>query len=285
MRRVLAVLALSTLCVPERARADDATELARARQLASLLGLERRIESVAEATPPRDLSEALARTSAIDDAIVALSRAQLAIDATRARLLHEEHQARTAHELIQKRYEDSVERWSLAAVLAGSGTAIVGSGMQLGNSTDGRWGDGVAIAGSVVAAAFSIVALAKHNVGVVQGPIESSLLAPLLGCAPAPGSGYPDWIWGYLDQPLAGASQSIRSELLEKWAREGRIPRAGVRGDDARLRHLCQPVGAGRRIDGDLLAQRANMLADVRERLVGVGVDLDLLWRELRARR
>jgi len=285
MRGALIVLAACVLVAPRGARGDAATDRARAHQLVSLLGLESQLEELTKAAPPTTLQESIARANARDDIFVALSRAGLDVDETRARLQHEEYEAKTAHDLIQRRYEDSVERWSIAAVLVGSGSTVVGTGMQYGNETVAQWGDGVAIAGAVVAAAFSVVALARHNIGSVSASIETNLLGPLFDCPPSPRSTYPDWLWRYLDTPLPGASRSIRHELLDKWGREGRLPRVALAANDRRVHHLCAPIHVRRRIDADLLDDRADMLADVRERLAGLSGDLGLVWGELRPRR
>jgi hypothetical protein len=280
------VLGLVLSCVAlTRAGADESTDAARARQLAAVLDLEPQIDRILHAPPPVTVEDSITRLNAIAEAMVALSRAGLDLEATIARLRHEEFEAKNAHDLIETRYQDSVTRWNIAAVLVGNGASIVGSGMQFGNDTVAKWGDGVVILGSAVAAAFSIVALVKRDVGPLPAPIETNMLAPLFDLPPTARSRYPAWIWRYLDTPLAGASGSIRHELVDKWAREGKLPRADLRRAAPRLTLLCAPLHVARRIDADALDNRADMLADVRDRLAGLSVDLELLWREIHALR
>jgi hypothetical protein len=157
--------------------------------------------------------------------------------------------------------------------------------MQFGNDTVAKWGDGIVVVGSAVAAAFSIVALVKRDIGPLPAAIETNLLAPLFDRTPTARSRYPDWIWRYLDTPLAGAAGSIRRELVDKWTREGRLPHGDARATARRLSLLCEPLRTAHRIDADILDDRADMLADVRERIAGLSIDLDLLWREVHALR
>ena len=117
MRCALVVLALYGLASPRAARGDVATDQMRARQLASFLGLASQIDEIVKAPRATTVEEAIVRSDARDDVVVALSRAGLELEAVRARLLHEEYQAKTAHDIIERGYQDSVGRWSIAAVL------------------------------------------------------------------------------------------------------------------------------------------------------------------------
>jgi hypothetical protein len=282
-----AAVALLAIVWAGALRADPAVsvEEARARQLAGVLRLEPHLERLMQATPPGSLETTLAQLTAVEHAIVALSRAALTLDATLARLEHEELAAKSAHDLLEARHQDSVTRLNIAAIIVGNGVTIVGAGLELGNDTVAKWGNGVTCVGAAVAATFSIVALAKRDVGALPLAIETNMLASLLGRTPTARSGYADWIWRYLDTPLAGATSSIRGQLLDKWRREGRLPRAGGRPDERRLALLAEPLSVARRLDAVVLDDRADMLADVRERLAGLSVDLELLWREVQAHR
>jgi hypothetical protein len=269
------------------ARADppDTAETARARQLAHLLGLEPQIDRILHATPPVTAADSIAHLNAIELAIIDLSRAALTVEATLSRLEHEELESKNAYDNLDTRHLDSVTRWNIGAVLVGNGFTIVGTGMQFGNDTVAKAGDWVSIGGSVLAAAFSVVALVKHDVGPLHLSIETNMLAPFLDRQPNAASRYADWIWRYLDSPLPGARGSVREQLLEKWARERRLPTGHKRADKRRLEVLAEPLRAATRVDADMLDDRADMLADVRERLAGLSVDLELLWREVHGRR
>ncbi len=277
------MLALACLAVPLGVDADEATDAARARQLATILGIEQHIDALLGAAPPVTLEDSIAHLGAVERAIIGLSRAALDVDATLARLQHEEFEAKNAHDLIEAHHEDAVARWNIAAVLVGNGVTIIGSGMQFSSDTVAKWGDGVIIAGSVAAAAFSIVALVRRDAGPLPAAIETNLLAPLFDRPPTERSRYPAWIWRYLDTPLVGAPGSIRRQLIDKWTREGRLPTGDAAARERRLRLLCEPLLHARRIDAVTLDDRADMLADVRERLAGLSVDLDLLWRQVHA--
>jgi hypothetical protein len=266
------------------ARAEGVNE-ERARQLARVLDIEPQLETVLRAAPPQNVEEGLAHLNAIEQAVIELSRAALAVDATLARLQHEEFQAKNAHDLLQARHDGAVERWNIAAILVGNGVAITGSAMQFGSDRVAQAGDWVTIGGSALAAVFGVIALVKHDVGRLPQAFETNLLAPLLGRPANPASHYADWIWRYLDTPLAGAQGSIREQLIQKWTREHRLPSGHSRADDRKLAILTRPLVATTRVDADALDDRADMLADVRERLAGLSGDLELLWREVRARR
>jgi hypothetical protein len=280
VRRAIALLAL--LCATSAA-ADPltATEEARARQLAYLLGIEPQIDLLVEAPPPTNTAEAIARLNAVELAIVDLSRAALTVDSTVARLQHEEVQAKNAYDFLETRHEDSVTRWNIGAILMGNGVAVVGTAMQFGNDTVAKAGDWVVIGGSALAAAFSIVALIKHDVGAPPLPIETNLLAAFFD-RPATGrSRYADWIWRYLDTPLPGAKGSIRAELIEKWTNEKRVPPSKDHRYEKKIDALTRPLTKAKRVDADVIDDRADMLADVRERLGSLSVDIELLWRQV----
>jgi hypothetical protein len=282
-----AALVLLVICGAGTIRADplEGTDAARARQLARILRIEPQIDVIVQATPPTTLEESIAHLRALEEAIIELSRASLTVDATLSRLRHEELEAKNAHDILQSRHDDSVDRWNIGAILIGNGVSIVGSGMQFGNDTVAKAGDAVTIAGSAVAAVFSVVALAKREVGRMPHSIETNMLAPFFDRPATARSRYADWIWRYLDSPLPGAKGSIRQELVEKWTREHRLPSPPA-ADTRRLDLLTKPIRAAiRRVDADVLDSRADMLADVRERLSSFSVDLELVWREVQARR
>jgi hypothetical protein len=48
---------------------------------------------------------------------------------------------------------------------------------------------------------------------------------------------------------------------------------------------LTEPLRSARRVDAAVLDTRADMLADVRERLAELSADLELLWRDVQPRR
>jgi hypothetical protein len=250
-----------------------------------VLRLGPQIDRLLHERPSETPAEMMAHLSEVELAIVELSRAALVLDATLARIEHEELAAKNAHDLLEAHHDDSVTRWNIAAILVGNGASIIGTGMQFGNNTVTKWGDGVSVVGAAVAAGFSIVALAKRDAGPLPLAIETNLLGPLLERTPTARSRYADWIWRYLDTPVVGTSSSIRRQLLDKWRREGRLPGPGDRRDERHLALLGEPLPAAHRIDSRILDDRADMLADVRERLASLSVDLELLWREVQAKR
>ncbi len=284
MRRAIVLLALHGAAT---ARADplQGADAERARQLARILEIDPQIEFIRRAPPPTTAEESIARLNTVEQAIIELSRAGLAVDATLARLQHEEFEAKNAHDYLQSRLKDSLTRWNLAAVLIGNGVSIVGEGMQFGNETVAKIGDLVTIAGSAVAAAFSIVALVKRNVGPLPMSIETNLLAPFFDRPSTSRSRYPDWLWRYLDTPLPGEKGSIRQQLIEKWTLEQRLPRANREGDSRRIDLLTKPLTKADRVDAAVLDDRDDMLADVRERVASLSVELEILWSEVHARR
>jgi hypothetical protein len=284
--KTVAVLLVAVSCATV-ARADPGEEAdaARARDLAAVLGLAPLLERIVHAKPPASPEESLARVSAVEQAIVALSRAGLTLDAMLARLQREEFAAENAYDVLEDRHEDSLTRWNIAAILVGNGVSIAGTAMQFGNIDVANAGNGLVITGSTVAAAFSIFALVKHEAGPLPLSIDTNLLAPLLDRPATARSRYPDCIWRYLDTKLAGSSTSIRRELIDRWTREGKLPPKGAPEAERRLTLLSAPLRAPGRVDADALDDRASMLADVRERLASLSVDLDLVWHQVHAQR
>jgi hypothetical protein len=252
----------------------SSTESVRTEQLIEVLRLRPLVDRILHAAPPATPEAATGQLNVIEETMIELSRAALTLSATLARLEREESELRSAHDIVRGRHEDSVTRWNIAAVLVGNGIAIAGTAMQFGEEKAQRAGDAVTITGSTLAAAFSVVALLKGGSGRLPHPVETNLLAAFFDRPATPSSKYPDWIWRYLDTPLGGA-KSIRRELVDNWIREGRSTADWV----------TEPLGRGQSVDGKVLADRAEMLADVRTRLASVNVDLELIWREVHEQR
>jgi len=148
------------------------------------------------------------------------------VDGVMSRLARERTESSSAHDFLENRHQRSVTTWNIAAVMVGSGMTIVGASLQFGNESLQDAGVVVTISGALAAAAFSVVALVEKNEDRPPYPIESSLLARILGRPPVPGSDYPEPVWRYLDRALPGEGASIRQRLVDKWIREGRIARA-----------------------------------------------------------
>jgi hypothetical protein len=257
---------------------------ARSRQIAVILGLESFLERVESAPSGTRLEDRLDRLQLRDEMLSELQRLSFLIDATVARIEQEHSAAAGARSFLEGGYTRAVTNWNIAAVLVGNGLAIVGTALQFDGSAQAFAGDGVVLGGAAIATAFSIVALTRKDQGRTPHAIETNFLSALLGRTPTPDSVLPAPVLRYLEVPLAGEPGSLRSQLMEQWMRRGSIPRTESRERRQKIDLLTRPLWRREVVSADVLADRAEMLADLRSRVAGMHVDLQRLMREVRAR-
>jgi hypothetical protein len=277
VRGALLILAVSIAAAEEPA--------ARSRQIAAILGLEPVIERIESAPAGGGLEAILERLELRDDTLAELQHVDLLISVALALIDQEQSAAASAQSIIAERHDHSVASWNIAALIVGNVTSIVGSAMQFDGTRMSFAGDGIILGGAAVATAFSIVALSRHNRGRPPHPIKTNVLAPLLGRVPNADSTLPEPVWKYLDTPLAGAPTSLRNQLIQDWQRRGNISLDDSPSARRRIDLLTRPLSAHEVIHADVLDDRAVMLADLHGRVAAMHVDMELLIREVRARR
>jgi hypothetical protein len=273
---VVAAAVAVTEPAPER-------QAARLDQLAGIFEVQPVVARLQHAAPGAGVEDRLERIQLRQDALSELDRVALMIDATLARLEREQDATINARNTLTARHARTVVTWSIAATLAGSGTAIIATSLQFEGTIEGRVGNGLAIGGSALALSFSIVALTRKNRGTPPYAIETNLLAQLLGRAPTPESTLPDPVWRYLDTTLSGAAASLRSQLLAAWVEEGSLPAAPSASRARTIDLLTRPISARESIAADVLSTRAHMLADLRARVALMKIDLQALVTHVRA--
>lgn len=279
--------ALVLLLISPLARAGEVapvTASARARQLAAILEMKPMIDRLLDASAPPGASEAGDLEPLRRQALDQLGSTSLLVERTLMSLQREQFESSGVHDYLAERHEGSTTAFSIAALLIGNGVGIVGSALQFDGVTQGMVGDGLIIAGALISTALGIVALARHGRAAPPYPIETNFLARLLGRAPPPDGGLPEPVWRYLDTPFAGEVGSARSQLVEKWEREGRISFAPSVKDRRRLALLSSPISRRDSIADDVLDDRAGMLADLYSRVAAMRVDVETLIRDLRGR-
>jgi hypothetical protein len=260
---------------------DPAAE--RARQVATILGLQALLES-SEAAPSTDKStETLARMRQRVDALLAIERVSLQIDGALARLEREQFAAANARDVLNNHSTRAATNWNIAAVLIGSGTNVIGTGLEFGDQAEIQAGYGVIIGGAALAAAFGIVALAQKSQGRPPYSIETNYLARLLGRSPTPRSELPEAVWRYLDTPLVGEPGSYRSQLVDRFIHEGSLSQVPTAAAQRKIDFLTKPISRGELVPTDVLDTRVNMLDDLRSRVAAMKLDLELLTRHLKA--
>jgi hypothetical protein len=98
-------------------------------------------------------------------------------------------------------------------------------------------------------------------------------------------SAYPDDTWSYLNGASTGApsGSSIREHLLAERRNAGRVPldsnKSGVK-----IALLTGTDASDKKLNMDLLSERAAMLSDVRDEVSAMKRDLAQILREIRAR-
>ncbi|MCU1281209.1 MAG: hypothetical protein JWM53_4755 [bacterium] len=230
-----------------------------------------------------NIEERLERMRVREDAFSELDRIALMIDATLARIEREQFATANARNTLNARHERSVVTWSIAATLTGSGVSVVATSLQFSGTTQARIGNGLAIGGAALAAAFSIVALTRKNRSTPPYAIETNFLAQPLGRTPTPDSRLPDPVWSFLDTTLVGERGSFRSQLVDGWLKERSISLASSAQAQRTIDLLTSPISPQQSVPAEVLSSRANMLADLSERIAEMKIELESLVRQVRA--
>jgi hypothetical protein len=272
--------AVAAMAVTEPAPERQA---ARLEQLAGIFEVQPLLARLEHAATGTGVEDRLERMELRQDALSELDRIALMIDATLARLERERYVTINARNTLTARHARTVVTWSIAATLAGSGTAILATALQFEGTIEGRVGNGLAIGGSALALSFSIVALTRKNRGTPPYAIETNLLAQLFGRTPTSASTLPDPVWRYLDMTLSGQATSLRSQLLAAWREEGSLPASPSESRARTIDLLTRPISARESIAADVLTTRAHMLADLSARVALMKVDLQALVSHVRA--
>ena len=253
--------------------------------MAAILELDPILSRIEQAPAGGGLDAVVARLELRDDILAELQRIALLVDASIAQLDQERTAVAGAQAFVASGYARRVTGWNVAALIVGNSTTIIGTAMQFDGTTQAYAGDAIILGGAAAATACSIVALTRKSQAGVPHAVATNYLAPLFGEKPTADSVLPAPVWRYLDTPLAGEPASLRSQLLERWARRGTVPRDRSPAALSKIGLLTRPLSARQVVSAEVLDDRAEMLADLRARVAGMRVDVQLLVRYVRGKR
>jgi hypothetical protein len=220
---------------------------------------------------PPDSSEAV---TARQDLLAILLNLSLEIDSVVAQIVEERTHVDEVWHFLERRQNRAVLATQAGAIVLGAGLGVVASSTQFSNDTIVRTGQGFAVGASVLALGFGIAGLVVGHRGGAPIEVQLTMLAPILGRTPAPGSEYPSNVWACME--------SWRKELVSEWIRVGRIsPDSKSKAAQRKIEVLTTPIGRGQKLGIEGLEDRAAMLADVHARLMRMKRELATLTRTL----
>jgi hypothetical protein len=247
--------------LPPAPHPDVAPNAERVKQVIGLLHSSRLADELLSEGPPTDLSTRLHRDELEEGGLAILGRHILEVDSVVASLLEEQHDVVEARLALQTQQTNTTTRYSIVAIVLGGGLGLVGTSMQLSDTT-AKPGDIVGAAGGAASVLFGMMALHAGTTVRMPGEVRTGMLARLLDRTTAEGSNWPPEMWAYMTTPLAGQNGSYQHQLLERWTKKGRISLAGSARARAKIDRLTSPLAAGQTVDLDELADRAAMLVD-----------------------
>src|SRR5262249_28758342 len=145
---------------------------ARIDELARIFDVQPLLERLQHLPSAGTVEDRLERMQIREDAISELDRIRLTIDAVLARIEQEQYATTNARNTLTARHARTVVTLSIAATLAGSGTAVAATALQFESTTEARIGNGLAIGGSALATILSCIALTRKNRGTPPHAID-----------------------------------------------------------------------------------------------------------------
>ena len=188
--------------------------------------------------------------------------------------------------ILLARRQRALGTTNLATLALSTGLGAVSGLLQFSDTTKGA-GNVIGFAAGGVSTLLSFHSLRQQHSGSRPDWVLPSMLAPFFRQPPERGE-YPADIWAYLNGVPAGAPDvviSIREQLLAQWRLAGRYPPADSAEPKSKIALLTSRDAADKKLTMDLLAERAAMLADVREQVSMVKRVLAEVLREIRMSR
>lgn len=207
----------------------------------------------------------LALHQQITEAVVVAS---LDIDGVLAKIDDERAEIMELRRRLSLRRNRNIGLLSMANIITGTGSGIIGTAMQFNNRTSIP-GDAVGVAGGVAGVFLSILGLDAHA-GEGSLGAAPSMLGPLLEGKTSGHSAYPHDFWAYLNTPPASNSrdsESPRQELIDNWVREKQIGQPGAPSSQKKINLLTSKLNDRKRMSLKVLTDRNLMLLELSARV------------------
>jgi len=259
-----------------------ASEVARLIGVAPLLEQFERLPKPEQAGVGGAMSpEALALRQRITEGVLGAS---LEVDGVFAELDSEIAQTNEIRTFLESRRDHAIGINALSNIVSGGGLGIVGSALQIGESTN-KLGNAVGVAAGSVATVLSVLGLRQQHGGHHTLGIAPNMLAKIFDRQPEFHSDYPDEVWTYLNAtpPNGSGTETRRAHLIKRWTELGRIDPIETPRGRQKVQFLTSSVSARRALTIDLLADRAAMLSDVRATVSLMKRDLSKLMLAMKS--
>jgi hypothetical protein len=157
--------------------------------------------------------------------------------------------------------------------------------LQFSNTTKNA-GNVIGFAAGGLSTLLSFHSLRQQHSGTRPAWILPSMLAPFFSETQEQ-SVYPAGAWAYLNTAPEGTASraSRREQLVEEWRRAGRFPPLDSPQAKPKIALLTSMDAADKKLNMDLLSERAAMLADVRDEVAVMKRVLADILREIRVSR
>jgi hypothetical protein len=185
---------------------------------------------------------------------------------------------------LETRRDRAIGINTIANIVAGGVTGVVGTALQFKNST-ANLGNGIGVAGAGVSTFLSLIGLRQQHGGQKALGVAPNLLAKLFDKKPEFHSDYPEEVWTYLNAvpPAEPGTETRRALLIKRWTELGRIESTETAKGNRKIELLTSSVSQQRSLTIDLLTDRAAMLEDVRAQVSLMKRDLSKLMLALRS--
>ncbi len=235
-------------------------------QTARIIGVDPLLARLSSLSAAKDVTasalslEELSLHQQITEAVVVAS---LDVDSVINQIDNERAQIVELQSILLARRQRALGTANLATLALSAGLGAVSGVLQFSETTKGA-GNAVGFAAGGISTLLSFHSLRQQHSGSRPGWVLAKMLAPFFS---EEHSDYPADTWAFLNSPPAGAaSQSSRREqLLEEWRLAGRFPPLDSPQSGPKIALLTATDAADKKLNMDLLSERAAMIADVRD--------------------
>ncbi len=254
-------------------------------QTARIIGVEpllARLSALTSAKDPTDTSMSLEELSLHQQITEAVVVASLDADSVMDQIDNERAQIVELQSILLARRQRAIGTTNLATLALSTGLGALSGVLQFSDTTKGA-GNAIGFAAGGLSTLLSFHSLRQQRSGSRPAWILPSMLAPFFS-EPRERRVYPAEVWAYLNSaPEGSASEASRREqLLSQWRKAGRFPPLGSPQSTLRIALLTGTDAADKRLNMDLLSERAAMLADVSDEVAGMKRVLGGMLREIR---
>lgn len=256
-------------------------------QVARIIGVDSDIARLSELAADENLNsgsttslEELTLRQRITEGVVVAS---LDVDSVLGEIDYEREQIVELRSILRARRDRAIGSTNVAVLAAGTGLGIVGGLLQFSKVTSDA-GNAINFAAGGISTAFSLHGFRQVHGGRRPAWILPNMLAAFFGRPEEQRSYYPEDVWLYLSSvPLGEGTQATRKQLLlDSWREAHRLGASNSPQSKQRIALLTSTNAADKKLDIDVLNQRAAMLADVSDQVVQMKEDLAEILRGLR---